>query len=262
MASLGRLVPRVQTASAELIYSNPLLRLSGLLVNSFLLGTLSIQIHIYRTCFPKDSVALKLLVYFVFAACVICDLLETLYLIGVSGGVFASFPQARYLWFASPFLGSIIAMLVQFVYCFRIVAIRQTAWPVAGLIGLISVAQGVAAMIWVILERAENLNLETKTLRILVYIWLVGSSVGDVLIAVTITALLRNASVLPQTRDVLKKIVRLVIETNTLTSLVAILSLLLFACTTTPASFLTSTMILPGIYANTLMVVLNQRAAM
>jgi hypothetical protein len=93
------------------------------------------------------------------------------------------------------------------------------------------------------LIKANELHDHKRT--IFLYLWLSGGSAADVLIAVTMTALVRlahplppqiltfppqlfNASSIPATRDAVRGIVRLIIETNTLSAIVAITGLVLF----------------------------------
>jgi hypothetical protein len=63
-----------------------------------------------------------------------------------------------------------------------------------------------------------------------------------------------------ETNDIVKGIVRLVIETNGLSTVVAILSLILFYGTPNTTYFLAPTMVLAKLYANTLLVIFNNRA--
>ncbi|KAJ7041804.1 hypothetical protein C8F04DRAFT_1299357 [Mycena alexandri] len=227
------------------------------LFDFFLFETLLIQIYMYRICFPKDSSAIKLLVYFVFFVDAICVVFDTLsVVVGLSAGDHTSFSQ-----YPTPVLGSLSAMLVQLFYCFRIRAIRQTAWPIAVLIGIIAAAQFAAGVGWVILRRIGD-NFDAKAPTILFYLCLVGDATADVGITHTMAVLLLKGSDLPQTRDAVKNIVRLIIETNALTSVLALLAVFLFALNPTGLDFSCPITILRGIYANTLLVVLNKRAVM
>jgi hypothetical protein len=74
------------------------------------------------------------------------------------------------------------------------------------------------------------------------------------------THLLTQASE-PQTQGIIRGLVRLIIETNTFSASVAIIGLALFAGIPGTTYFICPTLILPGIYANTLLVLLNNRAA-
>ncbi|KAJ7739056.1 hypothetical protein DFH07DRAFT_965879 [Mycena maculata] len=74
-----------------------------------------------------------------------------------------------------------------------------------------------------------------------------------------IATLCSTADVLPQTRDVLKNIVRLV-ETNIFSATVALLGLFLLVGIPNATYFSCPIFVLPRIYANTLLVSLNTRA--
>ncbi|KAJ7168787.1 hypothetical protein C8R46DRAFT_1268286 [Mycena filopes] len=259
-------MPSGTTRSAEnvlsALYFHPLSKLTGTFLDCFLVGTLLVQICIYRTCFPNDSLKIKFLAHFVFAGSVICAVFETLHVVGISAGDFTTFANSRYLWFASPLFGALIAMLVQLFYCFRIVTLRRKAWPVAVLIALIAAAECGGALGWVILGWVGRSMGDRDRIE-LYYIWLVGGALADVLIAVIMTALLlETSSSVPQTQDIVKTLVRLIIGTNALSSVVALLGLFLFVFRPHTLDFMCPMMILPGIYANTLLVMLNERAAM
>ncbi|KAJ7251740.1 hypothetical protein C8J57DRAFT_1352345 [Mycena rebaudengoi] len=89
--------------------------------------------------------------------------------------------------------------------------------------------------------------------------WLIGSAVADILIAGAMTYLLLN-TVEPGTHHIVKRVVRLIVETNSLTGAsVAIVGAVLFAFSKS-LYFLCPTSILPELYANTLLLVLNNRA--
>jgi hypothetical protein len=75
------------------------------------------------------------------------------------------------------------------------------------------------------------------------------------------THLLTQASE-PQTQDIIRGVVRLLIETNTFSASVAIIGLALLAGVPNTNYWICPSMILPGIYANTLLVLLNNRAAL
>ncbi|KAJ7233459.1 hypothetical protein C8J57DRAFT_1577653 [Mycena rebaudengoi] len=88
--------------------------------------------------------------------------------------------------------------------------------------------------------------------------WLIGSAVADILIAGAMTYLLLN-TVEPGTHHIVKRVVRLIVETNSLTASVAIVGAVPFAFSKS-LYFLCPTSILPELYANTLLLVLNNRA--
>ncbi|KAJ7164438.1 hypothetical protein C8R46DRAFT_1099526 [Mycena filopes] len=242
---------------------SPASKLMGALLNFFFLGSLLIQTYIYRRCFPKDPFAIRLLVHLVLVACFACNLLEAIQIVGVNFGPAAGFSQAPSIWVFTPIFGGLVGMGVQFFYIYRIIIIRRAAWPVGVLIGLVSTAQCGAAMGYAILG-ALGEPPDSRGRRVFIYIWLIGGASADVLIMPVITtALLLGASKQQkETRDIVNNVVRLVIETNALSAAVALLGLFQFAFRATRLEFVGPTMILPGIYSNTLLVMLNQRAAM
>ncbi|KAJ7888082.1 hypothetical protein B0H14DRAFT_3430278 [Mycena olivaceomarginata] len=62
-----------------------------------------------------------------------------------------------------------------------------------------------------------------------------------------------------ETTDISKRIVRMVIETNTLAMAVSVLSLILFCGTPNTTYFICPTMVLATLYSNTLLVTFNNR---
>ncbi|KAJ7456125.1 hypothetical protein FB451DRAFT_1407451 [Mycena latifolia] len=264
--------------------------LIGSLLNFFLFGTLVIQVYVYNICFPKDRRAIRHLVHFVFLAMALCTCLNAAdahYWYGAGFGDLAKFAEPRFSAFYTPIMGSVIALVVQLFYCYRISVFRanvsvfsaNAVWftaPIA-LAAFVQAAGGMGGGIKAYIAANEQ---HDKGRTILVYMWLVGDAVADILIAGTMTFLLTRASE-PQTQHIVRGVVRLIIETNIFTASVAIIGLVLFTGLTTADYFicpyvaftllpstrvaLTSTvscrtMILPGIYANTLLVLLNNRA--
>ncbi|KAJ7752975.1 hypothetical protein B0H16DRAFT_1836147 [Mycena metata] len=175
-------------------YFHPLPLLIGDMLAYFVFGVLLIQIYIYRICFPRDSLAIKILVYFVFVADAICVLSDTFTVIGLASGPtdFLNSRHFKFLSVTTPFFGAFIVVFVQFFYCFRIVALRKTAWPISVLIGLIAMAQFSAAMGWLILDSIGDSAHHT----LFFYLYHVGGSSADVLITVTMAVLVCPHSLL------------------------------------------------------------------
>ncbi|KAJ7743913.1 hypothetical protein DFH07DRAFT_835129 [Mycena maculata] len=236
--------------------------LIGSLLNFFLFGTLLIQVYVYNVCFPMDRPAIKRIVYFVFLAMAVCTCLNAAdahYWYAAGFGDLSKFGEARFSAFYTPMMGSVIALIVQLFFCYRISVFRtNAAWftSIIALASLVQAAGGIGGGVKAYIAANEK---HDKVRTVLVYMWLVGDAVADILIAITMTHLLTKASE-PQTRHLVRGVVRLVIETNTFSASVAIIGLVLFAGLPSADYFICPTMILPGIYANTLLVVLNNRA--
>ncbi|KAJ7290087.1 hypothetical protein C8J57DRAFT_1275152, partial [Mycena rebaudengoi] len=148
---------------------------------------------------------------------------------------------------------------------------RQAVWfsGVVVLISLMQTAGGIGAGTTLYLADSGHVELLARN-KFFIHMWLIGSAVADVLIASSMTYLLMSSAE-PGTHHIIKRVVRLIVETNSLTGVLSFfsntwatrvrsLSLQLFPHLT--GYFLPRrTMILPEIYANTLLLVLNNRAA-
>ncbi|KAJ6563919.1 hypothetical protein B0H19DRAFT_1258448 [Mycena capillaripes] len=249
--------------------------LIGSLLNFFFFGTLLVQVYVYRLCFSKDSLGVKIVVYSILFSMTICTCLNGADVKSWYGTFFGDIqrfadPQNSSIY--SPIMGSVLAMTVQFFFCYRIVVIQRAAWPLSMAIALISVAQlagGLGSGIGSYIEEFGNnafnpddmIGLHTRPSAVIFYyMWLVGGPVADVLIAITMTYLLLKAQVTSNTRDLVKDVVQLVLETNAFSAAVALVSLALYVgLPNTPAGG-AAVLVLPGVYANTLLATLNNRA--
>ncbi|KAJ6502947.1 hypothetical protein C8R47DRAFT_219709 [Mycena vitilis] len=233
--------------------------LIGSLLNFCFYGTLLVQVYIYRLCFPKDPLGVKLLVYFIFIAMTVCTCLNGVDVqswYGVYYGQIRGFSARRNSPFYSPIMGSIIAAVVQLFFCYRIIVIKRAAWPLCVFIAINSGAQAIGGM-GVGIGAFKELY-HTRTAGIFMRLWLIPGPIADVLIAVTMTYLLLRVDVAPRTRDIVKDIVTLVLETNMFSAAIAIIGLVLYFAVFQPYCAAPIFM-LPGIYANTLLATLNNR---
>ncbi|KAJ7077695.1 hypothetical protein B0H15DRAFT_861540 [Mycena belliarum] len=237
-------------------------QLIGSLLNFFFYGILLIQTYVYRVSFPKDPIALKSLVYVIFFAMTVCICLnaaDVQFWFGDGFGDTSRFADAHFARFYAPLMGSIIAMLVQLFFCYRIFVIRPSAWPLSAIIAVIAVAQcagGVGAGI----EALTYINNIPGLQRVILpTIWVVGAAVADILIATVMTLLPSNATSLASARDTLRSLVRITVETNAFTAGTAAIVLGLYVGFPSTTYFLGPALMLPGIYANTLLVTLNNR---
>jgi len=163
--------------------------------------------------------------------------------------------------FDTPLIGSLTSFTVQFFFCYRIWAIRRDIWPLCVLIAAISLTQlygGIAGGVRGSLNKTfalSHLHIEDA------YLWLIGNAAADLVIAVTMTILLMKARRREHrfTNDVILRIVRLVMETNSLTAGIAIFSVILFVSFPSRPYFLCPTLVMGKLYSNTLLVTFNNR---
>ncbi|KAJ7655817.1 hypothetical protein DFH06DRAFT_1298572 [Mycena polygramma] len=236
-------------------------QLIGSLLNFFFYGTLLIQVYIYRLCFPKDARSVKFVVYFIFFAMTVCTCLNAAdveYWFGSGFGDIDRFTNVRNARTYSLLVGPFIATLVQLFFACRIVVTRHSISLLAVLVGITALVQGAGGMGVGIVSYINT----TRDMRriIFIYLWLIAGAAADILIAIAMTCFLFTRPNASAPRDFLTSAVRLVVETNIFSTLVALVGLILFVCVPHRSFWVCPTMILPGVYANTLLVALNNRA--
>ncbi|KAF7326022.1 hypothetical protein MKEN_00453100 [Mycena kentingensis (nom. inval.)] len=237
----------------------------GSLLNWFLYGILAVQVYIWRLTFPDDKAAIKWLVYIIFLVETVATALngwDMYYWFAAGFGDIIMFSKVQASAWYTPMLGGLMALVVQTFFCYRIYIIKREAWWFCIFVFLISLLQasgGLGGGISAYLAA----NTEHDHIRqIFVAIWLIGEMIADILIASSMSYLLLRAGQNQhrQTNDIVRRIVRLTVETNTASTIVAIVSVILFYGTPNTTYFIAPTMVLAKLYANTLLVTFNNRA--
>ncbi|KAF8145767.1 hypothetical protein K438DRAFT_1871411 [Mycena galopus ATCC 62051] len=251
--SLPPIPPNIASITAPLII--------GELLGSYLFGVLTVQFYIYHVEFPKDRKLIKSLVYTVF----LLDLVETAMGFADTYHWFASGfgnPFAlNNLWlsgFEGPMIGSVLAAIVQCFYCYRMWTLNRYTAPICIIVILAAIAQVAAGIYGALL--GHTFSDITATGRIAGYIADGAAAFVDVLIAVSMTILLlRSRTRYAKTDFIVKKIITLIVETNLLSSILALLALILLAGLPGTLYFTCPSMILGKIYSNSLLLMLNNR---
>ncbi|KAI9445949.1 hypothetical protein H4582DRAFT_2069312 [Lactarius indigo] len=248
------------------------LQLFGPLFNWALYGVLCVQIYVYSCNFPDDKRSVQFLAYFVF-------LLETVQTALTGADIYHWFvdgfgdverlAHSHFSSINSPIMRAIISPIVQGYFCYRIWVLNKRLSWICWVITVIAVTQAAAGM-WLGVESyIVGRYAIPKTA-----LWSIPSALADILIAVAMTLLLRSASG-KFSNFVLIRVVRLTIETNTLTASLAITTLVLYAAfpvSWTEISYDPSsdaitlfpgsakrTKVIGKVYSNTLLVSLNNR---
>ncbi|KAI9464148.1 hypothetical protein BJY52DRAFT_889927 [Lactarius psammicola] len=228
------------------------------LFNWALYGVLCVQIYIYSYNFRLDRRSIKFLAYSVF-------LLETIQTALTGADV--------YYWFVAgfgnverlgnphfvavdiPIINTLISFIVQGYFCYRIWVLNKRSSWICWIIGVAAVTQSVAAIWGGIKSLIVGKYVILKTA---IYSWAISSALADILIAVAMTLLLSRASS-NFSSFVLIRVLRLTIETNTLTATLAITALVLYAAFPNELYYVYVTGIIGKVYSNTLLVSLNNR---
>ncbi|KAK7053946.1 hypothetical protein R3P38DRAFT_3171394 [Favolaschia claudopus] len=242
--------------------------LLGSLFSYTFFGALLVQVYIYQTAFTRDPPILKLLVYFLSCAITVDAYLnasDIVFWFATSYGNPTVFSGGRYSKFYGPIMSSFIPMVVQLCFCYRIFILRRTVWPLCILIALISLAQFVAGFcsgVLVFLDATYNISsLHERFNTVATYVWLTSGTAADVLIAITMTVLLSagRSKGHHTTHNIAKSLTILILETNTFSAMSALAFLVLFTSLPGTLYILIPGFALSAIYANTLLVTLNNR---
>ncbi|KAI9444140.1 hypothetical protein H4582DRAFT_2071717 [Lactarius indigo] len=226
--------------------------------NWALYGVLCVQIYVYSYNFPMDKRSLKFLVYFVFLVETVQTALggADIYYWFVAGfGNVERLGNSHFAPINDAILTTVISVINQGYFCYRIWVLNSRSSRICWVIAVASVTQSAAAVWGGIKPLILGKDVVPKTA---LYLWAISSALTDIIIAVAMTLLLRKASS-NFSSFVLIRVVRLTIETNTLTATLAITSLVLFVAFPNKLYYTYTVAIIGKVYSNTFLVSLNNR---
>ncbi|KAF8970423.1 hypothetical protein BDZ97DRAFT_1652662, partial [Flammula alnicola] len=237
--------------------------LAGLL-NSGLFGILTVQVYVYYLAFPKDRVVTRTLVYWVYlleasqTILLMHDLFKT-FALGFAD--LASLDEVNTLWFSVPILTGIVTFTCQSFYAYRISLLMQNKAVVCVIACCCLVQLGAGIALGIQVKLIGHLSgLYGRNVLTTLAVWYPSSALCDVLVAVCMTyTLSRSETNILKTSQFLKGIIRLTVETGTLTAATAIVSLILAFLPGHLSYYDTSVSVLSKLYSNSMMVLLNNR---
>ncbi|KAF4609698.1 hypothetical protein D9613_012062 [Agrocybe pediades] len=259
-------------------------RILGVMFQWGLFGVLCTQVYIYYLSFPRDPWRHKAFVYTIFAFEIIQTVIVTISAWNVFGsgyGNFQVYNRIALAWFSVPAISGIVAFLAEVFYAHRIRVLSESYW-VAGSIVVLALLQlaGSFAAAAAMKHALYFKNLLGNDFYVAAALWNGGSAACDIIIAVCMTYYLskRGSGTMPTTQVFLRRVIRLVIETGTVTgmsthstyrahrhspkliaALIAILNLVLELLPSRPAYYQVPSEMLAKVYSNSLMVMLNSR---
>ncbi|GJE96365.1 hypothetical protein PsYK624_125600 [Phanerochaete sordida] len=237
--------------------------LLGHLFNICCYGVLSSQVYLYYLAFPRDRRLVKSVVYSLYAL----ETLQTALLILSAYRAFAQhFGDVEILstayidGFTIPILSGIISGIVQMFYARR-VSILSGSKPLGLVIVVLAVMQVAAAIVvGVRLSMVQTVDDFVHFAPWSSAIWSGGSALCDTLIATCTTWLLLHADVqFPATKAMISRLIRIVVETGTLTATVAIANLVLFFAFPRAGYYSCGVLVIAKLYSTSLLVLLNSR---
>ncbi|KAK0200461.1 hypothetical protein DFS33DRAFT_1387665 [Desarmillaria ectypa] len=246
--------------------------LIGCFLDLILYGVLCNQVYIYYISFPKDRLASKIVVYVLW-------LTETVQTIISIADIFDTFcydfgnlselDDVRLSWFFVLILSGFVGCVSQLFYAWRMYNFSKKARWISITVSMtlfsskIAFIQFAAAITCGIEVRRYvhyldlEMDLKVKVARI---IWLGGSALCDAAIALSMTYLLSRARTgLKSTRILVSRLIRLTIETGTVTATLAVIDIALFLAYPNDTYRTVMAICLGKMYSNTVLAVCNSR---
>jgi len=247
-------------------------QLLSLCFNWALLGILNIQVYSYYDYFPDDRPSLKCLVY----GMLIYEWVQTGLITAVGMDIYvyaygdvSTITGAHNGWFSVPIMDGIVATVVQTFFAWRIYRLSRMrlfkSRLLAGSIVVLAIIQAIASIIGGAMQESvmNATAIQSHTMRYPFAVWLGAGVLADATIAVSMTILLFKSKVgVARSDAVVNRVIRLVVETGTLTASMAIITIILANLHPLRETLLyeTPAVNLTKIYANTFLVNLNSRA--
>ncbi|KAK0454288.1 hypothetical protein EV421DRAFT_1896218 [Armillaria borealis] len=247
----------------------PIEKVSGPLIVAYLLhwglfGTLSVQLYLYYLAFPMDRKFTKCLVYGIY----IVEFVQTMIFthdafatFGYGFGDVEALTGMYFNWFTVPIMSAVSACVGQGFYAYRIFILSKS--PIVPIfvicVSLTSLVAGIITGVWCF--PADNVTeLNSPRMSVAVGILCGASALCDIIIAICMTYyLMRSNTGFRRTRMLVTKLIRLTVETGSVTAVVALLSFILFFAFPHQTYYGTPTLIVAKLYANNVYMVLNSR---
>jgi len=252
-----------QLTAAELgRLAGPLL--VGYILDWGLFGVLSMQVYVYYLALQIDRAGYKALVYgsYLLEATQTFLFTNSAFRTFATGfGNLAVLDQVDILWFSIPIMSGMVAFVAQSFYAYRITVLSKSKYFAAVIMLLSFIQLGGAIAIGIETKKSVLFSrfVKTKTFPIAA-IWEGGSALCNVVIAACMSYYLRRQDPgLKQTSVSLTRIIRLTIETGTLTAAIAILTIILTFLPGRPSYYQASVSVLGKAYLNSMMVAFNSR---
>ncbi|KAK0194336.1 hypothetical protein F5146DRAFT_431770 [Armillaria mellea] len=236
----------------------------GALLNWGLFGTLSVQLYLYYLAFPNDRRFIKYLVYGIYVLEFGQTMLvahDAFAMFGSGFGDMEALTRMNFFWLIGPIMSAVASCVGEVFYAYRISIVSKSRIIPVFIICVSLISSVMAIIIGIRYYKVGDIaKLNNRRTNIAVGISCGATALCDILIAVSMTYyLMRRTAEFRRTRFLVTKIIRLTIETGSLTAVVALLSFVLFTAFPNRAFFVTPGLIVPKLYANTIYMVLNSR---
>lgn len=236
--------------------------LIGLIINVFLYGVTTTQVHLYFSKHNRDKLWVKSLIVVLYLAETFNSAISTYYIYDV---LVIHFGDEAYLlsdnwaFISNAILTGAISGVVQDFFAWRVYMLTKNVFVVAAIVlcSLVNLAGSVAATISMATSPRFSMlpNIEAE-----VAIWRGTAVLADIIIAASLVWHLRRRKHLyPALTSTINRILRMTVQTGVLTSIVAIIDLVCYMAIVTSATHLIFSMALSKIYTNCMISTLNAR---
>ncbi|KAJ6468502.1 hypothetical protein C8R47DRAFT_805131 [Mycena vitilis] len=240
-----------------------------LLCNLFawgLFGALTVQISIISHSRTTGSpVTTKSLVYCVYTIELLAIVLQTHDAFETFGFGFDNILAATTIklgWLDIPVISGVVALIGQSFYAYR-VHVLSKSWILPAVILVVALTSSLGALLAGIFSFEPNNNvasLSTPQLLVAIGVWCGASALTDILIAASMTYYLSTkVTEFRRTRALVSRLIRLTLETGSLTAVLAVTNLILFLAFPGKTYYIIPTVLMARFYAICILAVLNAR---
>ncbi|PBK74734.1 hypothetical protein ARMSODRAFT_1080422 [Armillaria solidipes] len=251
----------------------------GCLLNWGLFGALSVQqivsngfsLDLYYLAFPNDRRFTKYLVYGIYVIEFVQTMLvahDAFATFGYGFGDMDALTGMNFFWLAGPIMSAVGSCVGQVFYAHRIFIVSKSRIIPIFILCVSLTSSAVTMMIGIGNYKVGNITkLNNRKTCIAVGISCGTAALCDILIAICMTyyassfflSLMRSTTNFRRTRMLVTNIIRVTIETGSVTAVVALLSSVLFIAFPHQAFFMTPYSLVSTLYANCVYIVLNSR---
>ncbi|KAF9002231.1 hypothetical protein BDZ89DRAFT_1169849 [Hymenopellis radicata] len=235
------------------------------MVHWCLFSTLSVQTYIYYDGAATDRLLTKSLVYAVYVMeCIQTGFVSydafTIFAFGF--GDLQSLTAVHFHWLTIPIMSAFVSCISQLFYAYRIFLLSGRRKFAPSIIGFVSLTSAAAAISTGVLahKAGDASKLSTLGPSLSIGFWCGGAALCDILIASFMTHYLaKHDTGFRHTQRLISKLIRVTVETGTLTAVGALLDLILFFAFPFQEVYMSVALWLPKLYANAMIMVINAR---
>ncbi|KAK0477639.1 hypothetical protein IW261DRAFT_271308 [Armillaria novae-zelandiae] len=268
VATLYSSMPSFYSSVADVAPSEVYKLTGPLLVGCFLglvlYGILCDQVCIYYISFPKDNLVSKTVVYLLWVTATVqtaMNIYHTFDTFCYDFGNLGRLDEVDTAWFTI-LMSGFVGCIAQLFYAWRMYKFSKKARWLCITLSLIAFIQFSAAICCGLQVRNSGhySNVQNKGIKVTAVIWLGGSALCDIAIALCMTCILCQAQTgLESTRILLSRLIRLMIESGTATATIATIDMILYLASRNNNYYTVPGNCLVKVYSNAVLAVCNSR---